>query len=200
MTLINDIYVLKHQTQYLGQFMLNQYFYQQLTDDGDGDAFGLWEAFNDDILSVWRDTISDEVTTLNVEVFQIADGSDFFSLMPADRDGTRDITAAALMPSSVAFSYRSNRAGAGTRRSRKRYSGMGEADLQGNVLSTAFEDLTAVIDLGVALGGTVQAPADSIYKPIQVASGWAVNNPPTKRFDITAFEAAVLSTQNSRKP
>lgn len=197
---VGEFYVVKQFTTYLGQNMLNQYFYEQVGESGETDAKGLWLAFDDDIMSTWSGTIGTGVDCPNVEVFQIAEGSDFHSEQPTNNQGTRVIVGAATLPSSVAFSYRSNRAGAGTRRSRKRFSGMDETDITGNALTALFLAITAVGDMATKLGAVIQQGANSNYKPIQIAAGWAVGFPPTKNFDVPTWDTAVLSTQNSRKP
>ncbi len=197
---VNDIYVVKQFGQYLGQQCLNTYFYRQVTVLGDTDAFGLWEAMDSAILSELVGCVVTGYTVDQVEVYQILSPTDYYTGTPSNSVGLRSAVASSLAPSSQAFSYRSNRAGAGTRRSYKRYSGMVDTDADGNGLAVAFTSLAPVTNLQAALGAVISAGAQSTYEPVQVAASWVAGLLVTVNFTIASWDAATLTTQTSRKP
>ena len=196
---VGDIYVVKQKASYLAQQILNVYYFEQTTEVGDTDAFALWEAFDNDILTNLVPLVSDNYFVTSVEVFQIAEPEDFFEQAPTTNQGLRVIAVNDLMPSYVAFRYRSNRAGAGSRRSYKRFAGIGDADVNANGLSGTFLGLPNISLLADALGSAISAGAQSVYTPIQVKSGWVLGFAPIKNFVITNFELPVLTSQVSRR-
>lgn len=196
---VNTIYVAKLFGEMLGVDTLNVFFYRQLTDAGGDGADGLHQGINTAVLASLVDCVYTGMNYPNLECFSIVVGSDYFSAQPSNNVGTRTIPNAERQAPWAAFSYKSNRAGAGSRSSYKRFSGLGEADTEGGGLSSAFKALVPVTDLQAALGNIVISTAGSNYVPIQVKSNWKVGFAPTENFILTDFQAAFYTSQVSRK-
>lgn len=197
---VGDIYVLKMNQELFTQAMLNVFYYEQTTKLGSDDAANLNEAFNAFILQEWQGCVGNGVTIPFIEAFAIANPSDFNQVTPAINTGLRTAPSDQRSPGWIAFSYRSNRNGAGTRSSYKRFGGIFDTDMNANVLDSLFLAIPSVGALQISLGNPVTSIAGDVYKPVQVKSGWQLGFPPIKNFDITSWFTASLSSQVSRKP
>ena len=102
----------------------------------------------------------------------------------------------------VAFEYTSNRDGAGSRRSHKRFAGLAEADTDNNALSASFLAITEVTNLRNAMAQTIDdgQTVPTAFVPVQVKAGWKAGFAPTVNFEITSWQDPRLSSQVSRKP
>lgn len=200
---LNDIYVLKMFQEEYSQVILNQFFYRQTTTDGDvGGADSLFAAFDGTILTQWEACVVEQITVSNVETFVIATPDIYKDGAPFNDAGQRVVDDALVLPTWVAFEYTSNRDGAGSRRSHKRFAGLADADVDNNALSAAFLAITEVTNLKNALAQTIDdgETVSTAFVPVQVASGWVTGEAPTVNFDIVAWQDARLSSQVSRKP
>lgn len=196
---VNDIYVVKQFQNMFNVAILNVYFYRQLSVVAAEGSAGLFEGFDDGLLSQWVGTVHDQMSTLNVEVFAIATPEDFTSGVPTNSVGTRAIENVDRQPPWSAFSFKSNRSGAGSRSSFKRYAGLQDEDISGLVLTDSFLQNQSVIGLGDELGDEQVSGAGSTYIPIQVKSGWVVGVAPIENFTLTNWQAPTATTQVSRK-
>lgn len=197
---VGDVYAVKMHTEFLLQAMLNVFYYRTQVQVAAEGATELFAEFDADVLSDWDGTVIDGVTLPLLEVFKIADPFDFFSAVPVNNQGLRADIATERLPSWVTFSYKSNRAGPGSRSSYKRFTGMTEDDQQANVLSPAFLALAPVLALQSSLAADLTSPAGSIWEPVQVAGGWVLGSLPTVNFAIDNWLIPTLSSQTSRKP
>jgi len=200
---LNDIYVLKMFQEEFSQALLNQFFYQQTSPDGTvGGAQSLFNAFDGNILTQWEAVVISQLSIPNVEVFAVLTPSDYFDATPFNNVGLRTAADSVALPTWVAFEFTSNRNGAGTRRSHKRFAGLEESDVDNNVLSSSFLGFSALAALQVAMGVTISDTEviPTSFSPVQVKAGWQIGFLLTKNFDINTWQTARLSSQVSRKP
>lgn len=197
---VGDVYLLKMFQDFFSVKCLNVFAYQQQNAAAETDALGCFTAFDQSILINWKSSVVSQVTIPNVEVFQIASPSDFKDGAPVNNAGTRAAVLADLMPAFVAASYRSNRNGAGSRRTYKRFTGLKDVDVDNNALSVAFLALPGVIALLAALPLPIANATGSTYVPVQLKSDWVLGAAPTINFPITSYSQPTLSSQVSRKP
>ncbi len=197
---VGDIYVVKmFQEQFL-ESILNVFYYRQLTQIASENANGLFEGFDAAILANWAGCVIASISVINLEIFQPLVPTDFIDGVPTNNVGLRPDISLDRLPTFIAFSYKSNRFGAGSRASFKRFAGLEEADINANSMSPAFLALAPVIALQAALGNAVASVAGSTYVPIQVKSGWKVGFAPVENFILTTWAVPTLSSQVSRKP
>lgn len=199
----NDVYVAKLFQEEYDQVILNQFFYKQITADGDvGGALGLFQAMDNTILTEWEACVVSQIAITNLEIFVIETPSIYVDGVPTNNIGTRTVADALVCPSWIAFEYTSNRDGAGSRRSHKRFAGLAEADVDNNSLAAAFLAITEVTNLKNAMAATINdgETVNTKYEPVQVKANWVVNFAPTVNFSILSWQVPRLSSQVSRKP
>ena len=194
-----EVYVLKAFQSLGGINILNVYYYRLVSGSAPDPAEELFTAFDGGLLDEFIDCVSENLSINNVEIFEIATPTEFFSAEPTNNQGTRTDTVANRMPTFNAFSYKTNRAGAGTRSSYKRYCGLLEEDVGGNALSASFKALAAVVALQSAIGDNLISSGGNEYEPVQVKSGWSIGVTPVVNFVIEQVQPATLSSQVSRK-
>lgn len=200
MAAVGDVYIIKQKQISGGQDILNQYFYEMTTvGDADG-ANELFNTFDDDVLSLLIDCVQDDMKTLALEIFNIQFPTEFREALPDNNTGTRVATAATRVPTYLAFSYRSNRNGPGTRRSYKRFAGLLEADIDTNVLSSSFLAIPEVDTLRNILGLALTGSGGGVWRQVQVKSDWVAGFAPTVNFNTGSWQDPVLTSQVSRKP
>lgn len=197
---VDDVYVIKMKQIANQQEMLNQFFYVVSVDEGSDGAKELFDEFNTDILADWKNCVQDDQKITAVEVFNIGVPTKFWEALPSNNTGTRAATNTTRVPTWTAFSYRSNRNGAGTRRSYKRFAGLLEVDIDYNVLSSAFLAITDVEDLRNMLGTKLTGVSGGEFLPTQISAGWVPGITPLINFNLTSWIAPVLTSQVSRKP
>jgi len=197
---LGEIYVIKMHTLMFAEEMLNVFCYEQSMSDGTPGAPKLNVAFDSVVLLEWINTVHTSIDITALETFAIANPVDFDSVTPTNSQGTRPFVGGNRAPSWVAFSYKSNRAGAGTRSSYKRFAGILDEDVNANSLDSSFEGLAAVANLQDRLGNSIAFDGGNAFVPVQTKSGWIVGFPPVKNFNITSWQNALLSSQVSRKP
>lgn len=197
---VADIYCVKMFGDYLGQAFLNVFFYEQVLTGSPSDALGLHEAFDEDVLVDWVDTVVSLVGISNLEVFQPENPTDFHDGQPGNNVGTRAVTSPARTAAFEAFAYRSNRDGPGSRASYKRFVGLSEEDTTGNLLEAAFLAIPAVVALATSMGQVIASGGPgATYKPIQVKHPVPLGIPVVKNFDIISWLPPYLTTQVSRR-
>ena len=188
------------QTLY-SQQLLNVFFYRQTVTGSPSDALGLFQAFDEDVLSDFVGCVLDQLDIIRVEVFSPEDPTDFHDGTPTNDQGTRTAAAGNRSPSYLAFGFRSNRAGPGTRASFKRFGGLQEPDIDANSLATGFTTLAAVVALQAAMAQSITSGGSGgIYVPIQVKHPVPLGLPVVENFLITSWGVAFATSQVSRKP
>lgn len=197
---VGEIYVLKMKQESDNVAILNQFFYKEIQAPTLGSAEELAKTFDSIILAEWAGSVVDAISCILVEVFAIETPTDFFELSPTNEVGLRVSTPATLMPTYMAFSYASNRDGAGTRRSFKRFAGLLDVDVDGNSLSSSFLSIDAVGDLRALLGSNLIGATGGVFQPYQIKAGWKAGFVPVEHFALPDWQIPKLSSQVSRKP
>lgn len=197
---VGDVFVVKMKQTAQGQEMLNQFFYEEKVTASSDAAFDLFDVFNLQVLVEWIDCVQDDQKITALEVFNIGTPTVFREAVPSNSVGTRAATNATRVPTWTAFSYKSNRNGAGTRRSYKRFAGLLEVDIDYNVLSATFLAIAAVSNLQNQLGTQLVGAASGEYLPVQISAGWIPGVTPIVNFGLVSWQDAVLTSQVSRKP
>ena len=197
-----DVYVVKMFQSYFVTDILNVFFYRQGFDASPAvsDSQGLFEAFDEEVLLEWSGMVSTSISIFNMEVVNILTPTDSFFGTPINNVGLRAIGDNLRAPSWVAASFKSNRAGAGSRSSFKRFAGIGELDIDDNSISPAFVAIPAVQNLKQVMGDFIDATGGSAYDPVQVKSGWRLGFAPVINFDLNTWADPTLTSQVSRKP
>ena len=197
---VDDVYVIKMKQIANAQEMLNQFFYAVSVDEGSDGAKELFDEFNTDILADWVDCVQDDQKVTSLEVFNIGVPTKFWEALPTNNTGTRAATNATRVPTWTSFGYRSNRNGAGTRRSYKRFAGLLEVDIDYNTLSAAFLAIPEVDALRNTLGTKLVGVSGGEFLPVQISAGWVPGVTPVINFGLTSWQDPVLTSQVSRKP
>lgn len=185
---------------YLDQEFVNVYAYQQTIAITGNAANELTNGIDNHILFPLTGCVGDDTHYTRIEAFAIENPSDYDEKTPGNDSGNRAFTASARAPSYLAFGLRSNRGGAGTRASYKRFCGIGETDMEANFLEAAFLAIPSVEDLQVNLGTTIVSAGGDEFVPVQVKSGWELGIAPILNFLITAYGIPYLTSQVSRRP
>lgn len=197
---IGEHFSVKQFGSYLGEQFLNTWAYRQTSGAAINAAAILLSAFEATVITHLPDATSTTTLFDRVECFAIENPTDYIDKVPNKTAGVRVIGTIAQSPSWVAFGYRSNRAGAGSRASYKRFCGIGESDVEQNVLSSTFEALAAVGFLQTALGAALVGGSGDTFVPVQLKAGWSPGLPPVENFVITGYAPAYLTSQVSRRP
>ncbi len=197
-----DVYVVKMFQTYFTQACLNVFFYRQGFDAAPAvsDAQGLFEAFDEEVLSQWKGMVSTSMSIVNMEVTNILSPTDSFFGTPVNNVGTRALGDNLRAPSWIAASFKSNRAGSGSRSSFKRFAGIGEIDIDDNVIAPSFVSILSVQNLKQVMGDFIDSTGGSAYDPVQVKSGWRLGFLPVINFNINTWADPTLTSQVSRKP
>lgn len=197
---IGEHYSVKLFGDYLGEAFLNTFAYRQTAGIATNSAQQLSTQFDSSVLFDLADSVGDQTNYTRLEVFAIETPSDYSDVVPANSTGTRVFSGGTLSPSWVAFGFRSNRAGAGTRASYKRFCGLGEVDVTENSLASTFISRASVIALRAALSQTLAFVGGNTWVPVQLLSGWTPGSSPTENFGIIDYGIAYLTSQVSRRP
>lgn len=198
---IGTVYCVKAFGTIYAQNMLNVYFYRQETDGVPSGALGLFDAFDNEVLAAWAQSVVDQVDIINLEVFSPFAPSDFQDGAPVNNKGDRAITIGERSPSYLAFGFKSNRAGPGSRSSFKRYCGLQEDNMDANSLNTAFTTNADIVALQAVLGEEIDdGLTGASYVPVQVKHPVTLFVAPVVNFDITNWGTAYLTSQVSRRP
>lgn len=196
---INEHYSLKLFGTVLGQAFLNTFAYRQFADVGGNYADDLASIFDTFILTHLAGAVGTYVGFDRIEAFSIEDPGDFKDRSPNQATGLRAIATTGQPPSYTAFGTRSNRAGAGSRASYKRFVGMAEDDSDGNTLTATFLALAAVVSLIANLGDPLVHVSGNSWVPVQLKAGWLLGVPPIENFVINAYGIPYLTSQVSRR-
>lgn len=194
-----EVYIIKMFGTVTAEDFLNVFYYRQEAGPNIQSATDLFNEFDSVVLSEWVGCVHDDTSVNVLEVFAIDTPSDFFSTTPTNSQGLRNWTGDERSPTFLAFSYKSNRKGAGTRSSYKRFAGLLEGDINANQLTATFLGLTPVQDLQQVMADVLVSAGGTPFQPVQVKSGWVLGAAPVVNFDITAWNVPTLTSQVSRK-
>ncbi len=196
-----DIYVVKMKQVYFTQEILNLFYYHQTAQNNpDTNAIGLADEFDQNVLADWAGMVNTSISITELETFAINNPIDNDSRVPLNNVGTRAIGDNLRAPSWIAAGFKSNRNGPGTRSSYRRFAGLGEEDIDDNVISPTFVALQAVQDLKASMAAILVTVSGSQYQPIQVPGGWSVGVYPGINFNLVSWLDPTLTSQVSRKP
>lgn len=183
---------------YLGQQVLNVYYYRVVSVTGftnDG-YIPLLEEFRDNVILAVVPLQSARLMHEYVEVRNLSNGVDVFTL-EIDQPGTNAAASTADLPSYVSYSFKLVRESLATRHGFKRFAGVPDTMIDGNVytsstaLTEAVEDaLAADIVIGIA---TIAEPV-IVKRPIPAS--------PIASYVYSSIGSAIFSligTQNTRK-
>lgn len=197
---IGEHYSLKVFGTYLGEAFLNTFAYRQTAGADPNPALGLATQFDASVLFDVADSVGDQMFFNRIECFSIESPSDYHDGPSANPQGLRVFAGGTSSPSYLAFGFRSNRAGAGTRASYKRFCGLGEVDVTDNSLGTTFTSRPSVVALRSALAQSLSYLGVNTWIPVQLKAGWSPGIPPVENFPITAYGVPYLTSQVSRRP
>lgn len=195
---VGSIYRVILSGSYLGQQITNVWHYAQLAGGSGNQSGGLSTEFQAEVLANLADCVASQYDFTNLLVVDVQTPSQFTDdSSPTPSTGARTIADADLAPSYLAFGFRSNRNGPGSRYSYKRFPGLSEVDFDGNALTATFKALAD--PLRAALGSTLVSGANQ-YFPFQIPGGVELGQVPPAGFVVNGWNDAYLTTQNSRKP
>ena len=197
---IGEHYVIKVFGSYFGEAFLNTYAYRQTAGIATNSAQQLSFQFDSSLLFDLASSTNQSCNYNRMEVFAIENPTDYFDIVPINAQGTRVIGASSRASSWMAFGFKSNRFGAGSRASYKRFCGLGETDINQNELEVAFIALPQVIALGNALAQSLTFGGGNTWIPVQLKAGGVVGAAPVENFVITDYGVPYLTSQVSRRP
>jgi len=147
---VNDIVQITDVQTYLGQTMLNVYFYRVVTLESLTDYNDVDQAF---INTIWPEMLP--IQSLGVAhvgniIKNLTNGLDIFTGLDTDSGEATGDGA----PSFTSLGFRLNRSTALTRHGSKRIGGISEAASVGNELASAY--ITPVNDLAAVMGGVIE--------------------------------------------
>lgn len=194
---LGDLLQLVDTQSYLGQQVLNVYYYRVVAITGLGDNY--LEALN----GYWEEGILSKVTNLQVDDLlhtsrewrNMSNGSDLYAnntVVP----GGNVVTDSALTPSFVSAGFLLRRESLVTRNGYKRFAGLPEQDIQGN---TWVGDPDFITELEAALAADLVGGLVTLAEPIIVQRPIVA---PVGAYNYSSIGSAQfrgIGTQNSRK-
>lgn len=201
---VNDVYQVKLNSAYLGQAMLNIWWYRCTTAASGNGAEALYDGFDPTIPNRIAAITVDTMTFGTIEVVNYANPLEFYTAECSVAGGALDGEANENV-SWETISVRSFRTAPGQRYSYKRFSGIPKDGINGNSLEGAY--LTSVLG---AMDGIWGSPMASGWAFQSVQVGKTPGDPPTNpvlgvnphvNYVIPGSISGVfLGSQNSRKP
>lgn len=196
----NDIYIVRDKQAFLGQELLNVYYYR-MTVTGTGTpppAEQLAAAFDNFVIAPMLQLQHVTLQHQLVTVINLNDVLDFEERVPTAAAG---LVALEPAPSFVALSYRSSRDAPGQRYSYKRIGGIGEDVIDGNSMEGSYvtysNTLAGRFGLILVGSGGAQFEPVQVRKPIIYGANPAVNRP---LVGATYWSFRGLASQASRNP
>ncbi len=196
---VGEHYSLKLFGNLLGQQFLNTFAYRQTSGVQPNEAALLALQFGLDIQFHLAACVGDYCAYTRIEAFSIETPTDYSDDVAPVPFGARIFAVDGQPPAYVAFGFRSNRAGAGSRSSYKRFCGIGDTDMIGNELEASFLALAPLAFLQTNLGDPLAHGSGVTFVPIQLESGWIPGGLPIENFTITSYGDAYLTSQVSRR-
>lgn len=184
----------------LAEQLLNVFAYRQTSGVALQAAQDLAFEFDQHVLGSLIGIIGDYMSLPRLETFAIETPTDYDDRVPINNVGVRNIGFSERPPSYLAAGFRSNRAGAGSRASYKRFCGMSEDDSDANALTATYLALVLASGLSNSLSLTLTAASGNVFVPVQLKSGWIIGGTPVENFEITSFGTPYLTSQVSRRP
>jgi len=194
-----DLIQIIDQQSYLGQTVLNVYYYRYFLVAPSVGAYleEVLTNFEEDILPPIRAIQSSLLVHEVLEARNLSNGLDIATSNP-DLAGTRTGTTDSSMASFMSYGFQLVRESLATRNGYKRFAGLLEPDLQGNISTIAPALLDAV---EVALAGQIFLGAVEAFSPVIYRR--SVPPPVGTTYTYSEVGSAVykgVGTQNTRKP
>lgn len=195
---VGDVYRVVVDQQYLGQEMLNVFYYQHTAGTGTDQAANLADIFQDNMLQEMSNLQLDTVEYDSISVVNGMRNTDQFVLAsPTPAGGDLDSATLINSPSDLAVGFRSNRNGMGTRYSYKRFGGVPLSYVAGNGWSSLYD--SALLSMAAELG-TVLTQSGNSFTPVQITGGFKFGTAPTPTFFLTSWVFdTVPSSQATRR-
>lgn len=190
------IQVIDNQT-YLGQQVLNVYYYRVVA------PTGLFDGYLNDFNSWFTAAVIDKVVDLQVDELShvsrewrnMTNGVDLLT-DGSVINGSQSVSPAALMPSYVSLGFLLQRESLTTRNGYKRFAGIGDATIEGNTVPLPNASITAVeaaLAADIMVGLAAVAEPIIVKRPIQA---------PVASYLYSSIGSATfrgVGTQNTRK-
>lgn len=197
-SVLGDLWQVVDRQSYLGQTILNVYYYRVtsvtgINDDGYA-AFAVW--FQTTVLGPIADVQSVDLNHNLLQIRNLSNNLDLFEL-PIDIDGEAT-GGAGSMPSYVTITYKLIRESLATRHGFKRFAGVPESQVTGNTWLTAGGSFDTAIAAALAAdwvdGIVTMAEPVIVKRPISppVGTSYIYSS-------IGAAQFSRLGTQNTRK-
>lgn len=197
---INDIVQVTMTGISLNETTRNVFHYRVTDANGSTTAQNLLEAFQNAVVAPLMNILSVDTEVRLLEIDNLTDGLSFGELPLFSVEGN---VAGSVMPSYVVVGYKLLRSSKITRNGFKRFSGVVEADVTGNLMTSTFVNSAAnqaVID---ALGSEIvtgQAGVAASMFPV-ILGRRPGQTPPFVTQDVAGVELQRnITSQNSRKP
>lgn len=197
-SVLGDLWQILDKQTYLGQQVLNRYYYRVTSITGLANS--AYAEVADWFVSHIVDVIDIEQHGLlnhyEIEIRNLSNGIDIFSL-PIDEDGEASSDASTALPSYVSLGFKLVRESLVTRNGYKRFAGLVESKVSGNNY-TFNTGAQAAIE--AALAEDVIIGAVTLLEPVIVKT--PLGNPPVATYQYSSVGAAqfvALGTQNTRK-
>jgi len=196
-----DLYQLTDVQTYLGQQVLNVYYYKQIAEPSVGVSnIALVRAWEDFVMATIGPVQNEGLDHVGVRVINL-DNPDDFLLSPNSFAGT---VSGDGMPPYVTFAFRLNRASRAVRNGQKRIGGISESSVGDGLVNPGLATNIAAIE--VALGAIItDTISGASFQPrivhLATEAGPGGDPPATPRADytISSVEFTSVSTQNTRK-
>jgi len=196
---LGDLIQIIDEQSYLGEKVLNIYYYRIITIAGLGSDYLELVAdwFEDNVIAA---VVQEQIGQLSHDLIStrnLSNGIDFYE-KPIDTVGTLTADANGQAPSYVSLGFKLIRESLVTRNGYKRFSGLADARIQGNTYFGDEEDIAAIED---ALAADIVIGAVSVAEPVIVKRPLAAAPIASYEYSsIGSSQMVGLGSQNTRKP
>lgn len=196
---LGDLLQVVDKQSYLGQEILNVYMYRVTSITGlVGNYLELIaEWFNDNVVPAITPIQVDVLTHTSIEARNLSNNLDFFEL-PSGLTGEVAAASDNLAPSFVTVGFQLIRESLATRNGYKRFSGLNDLQIQGNLFIISPADADAI---EAALASDIVLSLVTVAEPVIVRR--PITPPVAPGYVYSSIGSAIfrgLGTQNTRKP
>jgi hypothetical protein len=199
---VGDIVQITDVQSFLGQTLLNVYFYELMSKEAAVDLVDLTNAHQLLVQDVVKTIQSTLLTHTLTQAKNLTDGLSIFD-DPIVKAGTRGGDGT---PSFTAASFRLNRTNAATRHGSKRIGGLSETDIEGNSVAAAsvvnFTAVSAALEADLFAAGTLEN--DFVARPV-ILGRFHLGDPNVGEIDLSVVNPVDtvqfirLTTQTTRR-
>lgn len=199
---VGNILQLTDVQTYLGQQVLNVYFYRVVSADAGATLDAVIQAFNNEVVETLRTNQADNLNHVSVIGKNLTNGIDIFEQL-YNENGL--VGATEETPSFVAYGFRLLRTTAATRHGSKRIAGVPEGFLNGNTVTfPAGEQAAMEAALATNLAATGTVGADFEVEPV-IIGRYPLGNPNVGELDLSVVNPVSgaqfirITTQTTRR-